>query len=186
MSSKSVFQILIFSTFLFTSAKAFSQSRLVEPKFENQKLVLGEDIKKAMREENSKFKILKPKNFSKSSLKLTDGQPMAVIADYNSDGIKDIALYGVDHSKRKAMVYLLVSSKSEEKYKAFEVMSEDLNKNIVSENNTYLSGNQLLKYKRDVLMVEFFDDSFAGHSAYYFSNSQNQVIAYDKYDKFLE
>lgn len=175
---------LIFSGLCLVANAAMAKSKIIEPKIENKKIVLGADVIRAIKAQNPKFKILKSKSFAATSIELSDGVPMAVVADFNADGLQDVALYGVDSAKKRTLVYMVVSSAVDQKYHVFEVLNEDLEQNILRNNNSYLSGNQLLKHKRDVLLIEYFDEALAGHSVYYFSNSKNSVIAHRAYEKF--
>lgn len=167
------------------SVSVYAQN-LEQPKIKSGKIELGKDIKKAVKAENPKFKIFNLKSFSKTSIDLSNDSPMAVVSDFNADGINDIALYGFDSSTKKALIYMVVSSKEKGQYQAHLVESMDLDKSITSNNDSYLTENQLLKYNRNVLLVEYFGEDYASHTIYYFSIKNNKVIQFDKSDTFID
>ena len=158
-----------------------SQS-LIQPQVLSGKVVLGADVVKAIKSTNPNFKMLTLNNFAVTSIENANTSPMAVIADFNADQKKDVAVYGIDRVNNKAIVYMLISKA--QGYEVFEVDKTDLNASVLVDNESYLTKNRLAAKNKDVLFIEFFSADVSYHITYYYSNTKNEVFMYEPHDIF--
>lgn len=161
------FSILI----LIFSFKAFAVN-LVEPSAKD----LGKDVIKAMVGYSKDFTPLKIENFLSDIREMMES-PMLAIADYNGDGIKDVAVLGVNLKIRKTEIIAFISNKKLQKFDPIKVESFDFNPDIMSEGDTYLSTAKpaiLKASKRAALQIEFFDGTSGMVDSYFYSLSKRK------------
>lgn len=110
---------LILSFLILCSNPAYAG--VVEPKIVNKggeaTLILGKDIKLALKKYDSVFRLLKSRNFRAPVVAAFDANsselPMALVGDFNADKVKDVVLLGTSQKDGtpKVKAILLVSQK---------------------------------------------------------------------------
>lgn len=172
--------------FLSSNAIAQKNPKMTLPKIlSNGDVVLGDNIKIALKEFNPEFKILNRSAFSKRSIGITDNHPMAVVADFNSDGYRDIALYGFIKKTKHLVIYVAISNIKSRKFEFKEAYKIQINSDQVSGLNSYLTHTKL-KFKsksRDVFLLENYEPGFMSSVTYYYSFKNKSVLPFvDKLD----
>lgn len=146
--------------------------QLKEPRILKGKVLeLREDVLTSLLSYSSTFEALKLENFDKEVIEITGEIPMAVINDFNNDGIKDVVLYGIDRTKNKSAI-LSVISNARGSYETKVLISDDLTENDTFGNQQYviLANSELLREKnRSGFSLEFYDGSIGESNTYYYS-----------------
>ena len=100
-------------------------AEIVEPKIDlaEETVELGPSVTAALRAWKLDFRLYKPEDYmapARATLEHTNrGLPMALMGNFNGDGIADIVLMG--HTADREIVVLVNSNKEKGKYEVFEV-----------------------------------------------------------------
>ena len=117
---------------------------LVEPEMDvaHGTVRLGPDVQAALHAWKRGFKLYQPKDYIEpvrhSLADHSQSLPMAVIGNFNGDGIADIVLMG--HAAGRQIIVLLNSNLAQEKYEVLEVANEPAVANPRKEKYTGPSG----------------------------------------------
>ena len=150
-----------------TETKQLKEPRILKGKV----LELREDVMASLQNYSTTFEALKLENFDKEVIEITGEIPMAVINDFNNDGIKDVVIYGIDKTKNKSAILSVISNDSGS-YETKVLISDDLMANDTFENQQYviLANSELLREKnRSGFSLEFYDGSIGESNTYYYS-----------------
>lgn len=155
-----------------TETKQLKEPRIVK----GNTLELKEDVVASIQSYSTTFEALKFENFDKVVTDITTN-PMAVINDFNNDGIKDIVIYGIDKSKNKS---LIISVLSESKgYETKVLITDEMTEHDTFQNQQYitLANSELLREKnRSGFSLEFFDGSIGESNTYYYSLKRKRFV----------
>ncbi len=147
--------------------------RMVLPRiFEGGGVVLGSTIDQILSKEDPGFKVFARTNFSKLAVSNSDKTPMAKTADFNSDGLRDIVIFGYSSTRKVVLVYGLVSDRNTRTYKVHELTSYPKESNSFKQNPFYItlfkkkmkSGNTL-----DIVQYESAGDGSTSVTPFFYS-----------------
>jgi hypothetical protein len=172
---------------LFISTIANGADKIVLPKIlSSSQIILGSSVESALKKKNKNFKLFNRTQFSKIAIDSGKETPMAVAADFNSDGLRDIALLGFSKAEKKIYIYVAVSNKANGTYDIYELNSFDLESKYLKHNPMYLTIAEFKNEKLNqapILQVETNGPGDVSVVPYYFSNKQNDFDLFNgKFD----
>lgn len=153
-------------------------AKIEQPRIKsNGTIELGSQITEGLKTIDSDFALLQKKHFSKTSLEYGDHHPMAVVADFNGDGYKDIVVLGQSKSKKTVYIYGFVSNEDRQNYEALEITSSPIDNSVFKNNPMYLtllSKGKIKNVTRDLVQVETYGLGTASVQSYYYSKTSNK------------
>lgn len=172
--------------FLSSNAIAQKNPKMTLPKIlSNGDVILGDTVKIEIKKHNPDFKVLNRSSFSKRAIGISDNHPMAVTADFNSDGYRDIALYGFVKKTKELIIYVAISDIKKNKYEIKEAYKTRSSSENILNLTSYLTQSKLkVKSKsREVFLLENYEPGFMSSTTYYYSFKNKSVLPYlDKLD----
>ncbi len=162
---------------LTTYANGKDLKKIVLPRvLSSANVVLGETVESALKIKNKNFELLQITNFSKLAIESGKDHPMALTADFNSDGLRDIAMLGISKSEKKVFIYVAVSNEPKRIFEIFELDSFSLEDKFLKFSPMYLTLAEFKKAslkKRPVLQIETNGPGDVSVTPYYFSKKTN-------------
>ena len=158
-----------------------AKEKLVAPKMENNKIVLGKQIDQLLKSKHPDYRVLSPLSFTEQVNKITKNRPSSIIGDFNGDKIPDAAIFGYSKKSRKLFIYAAISSKNKGRYKLREVNEFPFMKNQTTTNyTTYLQVGKSAKNQklRDLIQVQTQSKDINQSLPYYYSIKQDKVLPF--------